>query len=235
MLRLAVLLLILANTAYYVWRHDYLATLGLAPAPQSEPQRLAQQIKPELLQVLPAANTPRPLTPASAADASPVMAAPASTAGNTAATECLQVGLFEPAQAEKLLTSLQGLPVGSWLLEEKITPARWVIYMGKYTEPELMTKKRGELRQLGIEFDYITTPALSPGLSLGRFSTKDRADDELARLAVRGVRSAKVVQERPETRNQLLKFPAATAPVRSQLDALKLALLGKPLQPCTPG
>ncbi|APW40300.1 hypothetical protein RD110_26425 [Rhodoferax koreense] len=69
MLRLAVLLLLLANGLYFAWAHNLLA--GWGPTPATEPQRLQQQVKPELLQLLPRAN------PASA----PASSAPAADAG----------------------------------------------------------------------------------------------------------------------------------------------------------
>lgn len=53
MLRLAVLLLLLANAGYYAWSHGLLQGLGLAPAATTEPQRLQQQIDPQNLRLLP--------------------------------------------------------------------------------------------------------------------------------------------------------------------------------------
>lgn len=62
MLKLLILLLLLANGAYFAWTHDALAKFGLAPAHQTEPERLQQQVQPELLLVTPApaadGNTP---------------------------------------------------------------------------------------------------------------------------------------------------------------------------------
>jgi hypothetical protein len=51
-------------------------------------------------------------------------------------------------------------------------------------------------------------------------------------LAQRGIRTAKVVQERPEARGQLLKLPAVDDGLRARLDNLKPALNGKTLQAC---
>ena len=59
MLRFIVLLLILANGAYFAWSQGYLASLGLAPALQSEPQRMAAQIKPEAIRLLSATEAKR--------------------------------------------------------------------------------------------------------------------------------------------------------------------------------
>ena len=52
MLRLFVLALILANGLYLAWSQGWLRAQGFAPAPQSEPQRMAQQIRPEALKIL---------------------------------------------------------------------------------------------------------------------------------------------------------------------------------------
>jgi hypothetical protein len=52
MLRAMVLALLLANAGYLAWTRGLLADYGLAPAAQSEPQRLTQQIRPEAMRLL---------------------------------------------------------------------------------------------------------------------------------------------------------------------------------------
>jgi hypothetical protein len=52
MLRLLVLILLLLNGTYFAWSHDLLRALGFAPAKQTEPQRLGQQVRPEALRLL---------------------------------------------------------------------------------------------------------------------------------------------------------------------------------------
>ena len=54
MLKLLIVLLLLANAAYFAWSHGALAGLGMAPANPSEPHRLQQQLKPEQWRVTPA-------------------------------------------------------------------------------------------------------------------------------------------------------------------------------------
>jgi hypothetical protein len=56
MLKLLILLLLLANGAYFAWNRGALAKLGLAPTHQAEPERLQQQVHPELLLVTPATS-----------------------------------------------------------------------------------------------------------------------------------------------------------------------------------
>ncbi len=75
MLRAAVLVLLLANAGYYAWAQGLLRDWGIAPAEQSEPQRLEQQIHPENLRI------GRPVSgDAASAPASPPPAAPSSAA-----------------------------------------------------------------------------------------------------------------------------------------------------------
>ena len=216
MLRLIVLLLLLANAAFFAWSRGLLVAWGIAPVTQSEPQRLTQQILPEALRML------------NADEARPVEVA----AAVAKAAECLQAGPFEDALVAPLRTSLGGWPAGSWALEPTVEPARWIVYMGKYPSTEAVIKKKGELRQIGVSFQAVVNPALEPGLSLGSFKTENEANDHLATLSERGVHTARVVVERPEQRGQLLKLPAVDDTLRTRVEDLKAALAGKALRAC---
>ena len=240
MLRLLLLLLILANAAYFAWAHGTLAAYGFAPVSQSEPQRMTQQIKPEAMRLLPrpakAANKDQspPADSSLPANSTSVNAAKVAAAEAQAGTQCLQAGLFTELQTTALRTALQSaLPAGSWVLESSVEPARWMVYMGKYSDPEALDKKRNELRQRSVSFEPLNNPALEPGLSLGSFLSQDDANAELARIAIRGVKTARVIQSRPEVRGQKLRLAAVDASLRAQLDSLKPRLLGKVLQPCS--
>jgi hypothetical protein len=261
MLRLLVLLLLLGNAGYFAWSHGTLAPYGFAPAVQSEPQRLAQQLRPEALRLLtppearqlesapgsatrPAIPAIAPFSPASSASSAATstlaaLASPgppgsaSSQAQASVATQCLQVGLFNEEQTAALRTRLQSaLPTGSWAFESSVEPARWMIYMGKYSSLDALAKKRGELRQMNVSFEPLNNPALEPGLSLGNFISQLEADTELARIAKRGVKTAKVIQTQNELRGQKLKLAAVTPALRAQLEALKPQLAGKTLQAC---
>ncbi|RYZ00060.1 MAG: hypothetical protein EOO24_16730 [Comamonadaceae bacterium] len=86
--------------------------------------------------------------------------------------------------------------------------------------------------RIGVAFEPLSNPDLEPGLSLGGFSTQAEANAQLERLATRGVRTAKVVQERPDRRGQRLTLPAVDDALRGRLDDLKPVLAGAPLRPC---
>ncbi|MEO8021386.1 SPOR domain-containing protein [Polaromonas sp.] len=232
MLRLLVLLLALANIGYFAWTQGALAPLGMVPSVQTEPQRMQTQIRPDAVRLLTPEEArelenkapPRRPTPGASEELSST---------DTTATECLQAGLFNEQQTAVLRTSLQSaLPAGSWQFESSVEPARWIVYMGKYTTDETMAKKRGELRQLGVSFRAVNNEALAPGLALASFPLQADAEKELTRVAAKGVRTARVAQERAETRGQILKLAAVDAELRAQLDTLKPQLEGKNLRTC---
>lgn len=224
MLRLIVLALVLANAGYYAYSQGLLAAYGFSPATQAEPQRMTQQIKPEALRIL---------NPQEATQLETTTLAVAKASKAVSPTECLQAGPFNEEQTmvlrDKLLISL---PQNSWVLESVLVPARWLLYMGKYTSDEAVTKKKSELRGLGVSFEALNNPTLSPGLSLGSFKTQPEAEAELARIAKKGIKTAKVVQERAEQRGQRLKLPAVDAVLRGQLDIIKPQLAGKAFAVC---
>jgi hypothetical protein len=215
MLRLVVLILALANAAYFAWSQGLLTSWGIAPTQQSEPQRVEQQIKPQALRVLPGDEARRV-----------ELAAAVKTA------ECLQAGPFEDAQLPPLKQVLDAWPTNAWSLEPASEPPRWIVYMGKYAGADSVSRKKAELRQMGISFEPLSNAALEPGLSLGGFASQQDATAQMEVLAQRGVHTAKVVQERPEIRGQLLKLPGVDDLVRARLDDLKPVLAGKPLRPC---
>jgi hypothetical protein len=217
MLRLLILLLILANGGYFAWSQGYLLPWGVDPLQQAEPQRLSQQIRPEAIKVLRADELKR---------------AEAVAAQAPRPAECLASPALDDGSVAALRTVLDGWPAGSWNLEPLVEPARWIIYMGKYPGVEQVARKRAELRQLGISFEAPANPELEPGLSLGGFTTEAAANQQLHSLNDRGVRTARVVQERPEQRGQRLVFPAVDDSLRPRLDELKVPLNSRPLKAC---
>ena len=164
------------------------------------------------------------------------MGTPLASSATTAAApdECLQAGLFTEAQANALRARLQAsLPEGSWALSRVVEPPRWIIYMGRYEDESMVAKKRNELRARGVYFEPVQNQRLNPGLSLGHFTTKPDAERELAKDAERGVRTARVIQERGEVRGQRLVLPAASAAVKAQMVALRRQLAGRALTGCS--
>ena len=251
--RLVVLLLV-ANVAWFAWSQGWLRVLGLAPTVQAEPERLERQVRPESLTLRPldaasaAAPAPAPASRASRpapapapapAQAVPAQPAPAPEPPVAAAPPppapapgvCLQAGVFNQQQADTLRRAAASLPAGSWRLEPVQLPGRWMVYVGKLADADAVRTKRSELRDLGVDTDR-PGAALEPGLSLGRFSSEEAAQRALTDLGRKGVRTARVVQERRDTPAYLLRLPNADAALRQQVRGLRGALAGKELRGC---
>lgn len=220
MLRLIVILLLLANAAYYAWSHGHLVVLGLAPVPQTEPGRMTGQIKPEALRVV--SNNEARIIEGTATAALAQAQTPA--APDAKPTECLQSAMLTDSVATAVRKATQGLPSGSWTMEQVSEPGRWIVYMGKYNDPEVLAKKKSELRQLGVANEPLLSAKLEPGISLGGFPSQASANEELNSLTKRGVRSAKVVQEIAPTKGPVLRLSAVDEALRGQLEPVKSAL-----------
>ena len=218
MLRLFVLVLILANGLYLVWSEGWLRSQGFAPAQQTEPQRMAQQIRPEAVRIL---------TPAEHKKVQ------AQVQADLEPKQCLSAGPFDAAQVSALDQALfAALPPGGWQFESVAIPERWIIYMGKFANAEGLEKKRSELLGLKLVPLPLTNPALEIGLSLGGYESQAKATAELAALTQRGIRTARVVLERPASNATFVKLPAVSEAMKQRLNELKPALAGHSLKAC---
>ncbi|MDR0274616.1 MAG: SPOR domain-containing protein [Burkholderiaceae bacterium] len=262
MLRLFVLLLLIANLGYWAWSGGHFGEAGLGPGREREPERLARQLRPDALTVQPltgaaaasaggaeggAAALAPPLPPPMPAPASASAPAPASAAPPIAAAAqagvpyapasasdgaCLQVGVFDARQTDAVRAAAAALPPGSWRIDQVALPGRWMVYIGKLADDAAVAAKRTEVRALGVDTDR-PGPGFEPGLSLGRFASEDAAQRALTEVTRKGVRSARVVQERGNAPAFVLRLPAADAALRDQLRTLRPALAGREARPCS--
>ncbi len=226
MLRSLVLALVLLNGVYWAWSQGLLQEVGFAPSEQGEPQRLAKQINPQAVSILKPEQFKQIEEQAKAA-ADP--------------KECLQAGPLDTVQSASVRKVLESAwPAGSWELQTLNLPQRWIIYMGKYENTDLLLKKRAEIAAMNLRMEPLNNPALEPGLSLGGFATQALADEALLQLNKRGIRTAHVVQELQGGVAFDLRLPAVSEALRAKLGDVKTALAGKLLKPCaqlasTPG
>jgi len=258
MLKWAIWLLVLGNAGYFAWSQGYLDTLGLKPVEQREPQRMAQQVRPEALRLLngpraeiapvvsapapaPAAPSAEVFVPAEPAPSVPESAPPAPVPSPTVAVSagsgpraCWQAGGFTEDQAELLRAELAllGLPASGFAFTEVRSGGRWIVYMGRYDNQQQVDRKKDELRALGVSFREISAPGLAPGLALGTYSTEAAAQQALQRAERDGIRTAKVAQERAESQSVNLRLQAITETQRAAIDGLGEAMAGKRLQRC---
>jgi hypothetical protein len=189
--RLLFLLLLAANIALFAWLRF------LAPADSGvDRQPLAREINPHKLRIV------RERGPARAPRAAPAKPAPpAEKPRASARVACVEWGSFSPAEGGRAAKALDALELGARLAQYRgEETASWWVHFPPQGSRAAALRKAAELRKLGIsEFFIVQEPGPAQwALSLGIFTTEDAAQEFLAALRPRGVRTA-VISER-ETR-----------------------------------
>ena len=239
MLKAVVLALVLANAAFFAWTQGGLDGLvGVRSIGDREPERLARQVRPESIRIAApqaASATPAaPVTPITPAAPVPL----AASAAPVAALLCLEAGPFAAASINAAENALRAaMPEAgsaSWSSIKTEVPGAWIIYMGRYLNPELLARKQDELMRRKVAFEPVSgAAALEPGLSLGRFESRSAATQSLEQLALLGIHTAKVVELVAPTSTHRLRIERADAALAERLAAVKAgALVGRPFVPC---
>ena len=234
MLRLLVLLLVAANALFYAWTQGWLDDLtSLRPHPEREPERMARQVHPERISVLP---------PGAASAAPATLAAPAAPVAASAASApqrgaCLEAGPFAEGALASAIAALQAvqpaLPPGSWVDVKSERAGSWMLYMGRFPNREVLAKKEDEIKRTRVTYQEVTTPAeYTLGFSFGQFDDRAAAERGLEQIGQRGVRSARIVELAAPLTQHLLRADNAEPALAAQLGALRLAALGRGFLPC---
>ena len=222
MLRLLVAALLIANLGFYAWSEGWLDNIvGVRSIGDREPERMARQLHPELVRILPSSDAASAVTVASTASAQGTGA-------------CVEAGPFSDAEVGTAQAAAKGALPGAGLSDVKTDkPGSWMIYMGRYADREALTKKEAELKRRKLPYEEVrNTAALAPGLSLGRFDERNAAVNALNEFAQQGIRTARVVEIAPASSSHLLRIANADSALASQATALRLAALGKGFAPC---
>jgi len=238
MLRGLVLLLLVANLAFYSWSQGWLTwAVGVDPQGDREPQRLDRQVAPEALKLIaperpPASSAPARdgVQPAEAASSSAIVAGEV----------CLEFGPFtsksDVDRAEGVFR--MRLPRQSWDLKPREVPGHWLVYLGPFQTRELMQRRAEDLRRVGIlQFEEVQgIPQLEFGLALGHYSKLDAAESDLHRFTREKVRGVRLVQLNPPSVNYSLHVPRADAALQTELASLARdpAFNPQKLSPCAP-
>ena len=208
MMRALVAALLVANLAFYAWSQGWLDTLvGPRARGEREPERLARQVHPELIRMLPSLEAS-----SVAASASP---------REPRALACLEAGPFGAAEVDAALAALPAAASARVADVRNERPAVWIVYMGRFASVDAVRQKEEELGRIRVTAEPLgEPPELAPGLALGRFDGRPAAEAALARLAQRGVRSARVAQLSPATSTHLLRAEHVDGALGAQLGAL---------------
>ena len=219
MLRALVIALALANLAFWSWTQGWLdGVVGVRASGDREPERLARQMRPESVRILPATA--------------------ATSATEPEALACLEAGPFDAAGlAAAKAVALAAAPAANLNDVKTEQPGAWIVYMGKYADKGTLAAKEEELKRRKVAYEEVSVatppaPALAPGLSLGRFDDKAAAEKALAEFTRQGVRTAKVVETAVASTSHRLRVEQADAALAARLGALNDVALGKGFTAC---
>ena len=219
MLRILAIVLLVGNAlllAAQFGLFDRLTGAASAQAPQREPERLQRQVDPQALRVL----SPQA---ASAAVATATAAAAMTAASNARSQACLEAGPFSAAEAEVAQRTLRdaGLSTANWQALTTEDSGAFMVYMGRYADRETLQRKLDGLKRLKLDAEELRgKPELQPGLNLGRFDQRAQADAALAKMTLRGLRSARVLTLRQAKSQTVLRLAAADAATQARLAGL---------------
>ncbi len=212
MLRALVLALLVANLGFYGWSRGWLdAVVGVPAQGDREPERLARQVRPESVAILP---------PQASVAAAPV---------------CLEAGPFAAAEAAGAAQALrQAAPGLTWRDVTLERPGAWTVYLGNFPARDAMLRKEDELRRIGIDYAETVLPGESEaGLALGRYEDRGEADKALAALQQRGVRGGRVLALAAASSTHVFRVEDADTALAARLGALRLEALGRGFSACS--
>ncbi len=222
MLRALAVLLLVANLVFYGWSRGWLdVVVGVRAAGDREPERLALQVRPERVVILPAAG------------GKPIAAA--ATPGAHAL--CLEAGPFDAAAAASAAATLaSALPGVDWADVKVATVTPWTIDLGPDAARDAPRRRDDELRRSGIESTAVELPGeRGAGLAIGRYGDRDSAEQALAELLQRGthgIRGARPLELSAASTVHLLRIEKADPALAAQLAALKADTLGRGFVAC---
>jgi hypothetical protein len=207
-LRPFVLLLILANVAFFAWSQYFSVALV-----STETHLMQQQINPDAIRLL----------------------SPQQVGAPNAKVACMEWGGFTPegvARAEESLgRRLPGVLYSSRRVEE---PASWWVFMPPQGDRQRAQQKTAELKRLGIEEFFIVQDDSKYrfAISLGVFRTQEGASKKLEELRARGVRTAQVGPR--EAQMQITYYQLRDLPenARAALGELRQEFAGTELRAC---
>jgi len=229
------LILLLANVAVFAWPR-YFASLEAEP----DPVKLARQIEPEKLRIVPPGELPPPAvsqkapSAPAAAPAPPPAAMPALPAATPAAA-CLEWGSFTLADYPRAEKALEGLSLGGRLAQRRTEEsAGWWVFIPPQGTRQGALKKAAELKALGVEDYFIVgeESELRWAVSLGVFRSEEAAQARLAGLRAQGVRSARVAARETVVPKVWLQIKGVDPALETRLKDIARQIDGSELRSC---
>lgn len=246
--------LVVANVLLFGWFRGWMAPLG---GDGREPARLARQVQPDELRVVPVARLAAGAA-ASAPGAAGPKPAPAETGGSAAAPPapakapepapaaaappalprtggCVAIGVLTEADAVRAQAALDAVAPNltiTMIREDDITS--WWVYLPP--APGDLARRVAELRSSGVKDIYVMPDGNWRGaISLGLFRQEELAVALARAITDRGVRGVRVAPRGPNPGRLQLQVQPVTEPVAAELERLRVQHPDAALRPCGRG
>jgi len=210
-MRTLVLILVLANALFFGWSRGWLDGITGIPADgEHEPQRMAQQLHPERVQLL----------------GREAQAALQKTA-------CVELGpVANLANAQAQLTKL-GVPAGSFTPRADAVDDVWALATIRLTSKDFQARKEETYKKMHIAFEYLQGRAdEEPTILLSRHTSEKAAQAALAQADVRGLKGLRVLQLQAPAQRTMLVFAQADGLLQARLRNLRDAALAGSVHDC---
>jgi hypothetical protein len=211
-MRLFVLLLLLANVAFFAW------TRYMPETSSTESQLVLQQIHPEAIRLL----SPRE-----------VAALASRKIEQAKVSACIEWGALNAAEAMKARSALE--PLAARISEHRVEEAAgWWVYMPPQGSRQAAIQKAAELKRIGIDEFFIVQedPKYRFAISLGVYRTEAAATAHLEQLRNRGVRTALVGARQTPVPKVYLQLRDVPESAQARLAELRQSVPGTQLREC---
>ena len=229
MLRLIFWFFLFANGVLFAYRMGYLDSI--LPR-KSEPQRVASQLNPEKIRLLPPGTPLKPVA-VKASEKKPVSpppSAPSPVAEKPKLIECVQVGEFPVSKRRLVEKRLARLKLGvKPVRKDYQEPTRFMVYLPPQGGVAGAGQRVKKLQSLGISNYFIikNKPGLHGGISLGVFSSRASAERYRKTIRRKGVKNVQVSGRKRVTRRVAYQLRAIE---ESKMPTLKKMMRSFPKQ-----
>lgn len=210
MLRALLVLLLLANAAFYAWTQGWLDGItGVRASGEREPERLLKAHQPDRINVL-----------------SPQAAAALQL------TACIEIGPVKgDAALQQVQSSLEraGIAPASYELKADDVAAQWGVVTIKLTSKDFRERKEETYKRLKVPYEPLPgMPEEQPSLLLSRHPSEKAAEAALEAFSQRALKGLRVLPLPKAEASHRLRFEAADGALQAQLRTLAAREFGGP-------
>lgn len=210
MLRALLVLLLLANAAFFSWTQGWLDGLtGVRAIGEREPARLQKAQTPDRISIL-----------------NPQAAAALQL------TACVEIG---PVKGEAVLQQVQGsleragIAPASYELKAEEHAGQWGVVTIKLTSKDFRERKEETYKRLKVPYEPLPgMPEEQPSLLLSRHASEKAAEAALEAFSQRALKGLRVLQLQKAEASHRLRFEAADGALQAQLRTLDAREFGGP-------